>query len=326
MNTRSSFCTGLLAALATITASASCLAADQNKIPVILDTDIGDDIDDTWALVMLLKSPQLDVKLVTTTFGKAEYRAKIVARILTVAGRTDIPVGLGAGGRDGVGGQQAWVADFQLKDYRGKIHEDGVGALIETINRAPQPLTVIAIGPLNTVAAALERDPQIAGKAGFSGMHGSVRKGYGGGPVSAEWNVKANAKACKTVLSAPWRQIAITPLDTCGLVNLAGPRFQTLAASQDPLVKALLENYRIWAKKDQVSQLNASSVLFDTAAVYLAYPGERPLMKLETLTIAVTDDGFTRIDAAGKSMAVATEWKNLDAYRDLLVQVLTAPR
>ena len=68
-------------------------------IPVILDTDIGDDIDDTWALTMLLKSPLLDLKLVTTTRGKAEYRGKLVAKILTAAGRTDVPVGLGEGGR-----------------------------------------------------------------------------------------------------------------------------------------------------------------------------------------------------------------------------------
>ncbi|MGA2258608.1 MAG: nucleoside hydrolase, partial [Thermoguttaceae bacterium] len=56
------------------------------KTPVVLDTDIGDDIDDTWALALLLRSPELDVQLITTTCGKAEYRAKIIARLLTVAG------------------------------------------------------------------------------------------------------------------------------------------------------------------------------------------------------------------------------------------------
>ncbi len=317
--------TGLLAALALLTATPACLAADQEKIPVVLDTDIGDDIDDTWALIMLLKSPQFAVKLVTTTYGKSEYRAKLLAKLLTVAGRTDVAVGLGAGGREGVANQAAWVKEYRLSDYRGKVHEDGVAALVDTINRSSQPMTVIAVGPLNTVAAALDRDPQIAGKASFVGMHGSVRKGYGGGPVSAEWNVKAVPAACKRVLSAPWRQISITPLDTCGLVNLAGPRFQKLAASQDPLVQVLLENYRIWAKKDQLNQLTASSVLFDTAAVYLAFPNQRPLMKLETLSITVTDDGFTRIDPAGRPMVVATEWQDLDGYRDLLVKILTEP-
>jgi inosine-uridine nucleoside N-ribohydrolase len=291
---------------------------------VIFDTDIGDDIDDSWALVMLLKSPQLDVKLVTTTYGKAEYRAKIIARLLTVARRTDIPIGLGAGGRDGTGRQQAWVIDFKLSDYPGKVHEDGVGALIELIEKSPQPITLISVGPCNTVAAALQRRPGIAGKAYFVGMHGSVRKGYGGKKTpDAEWNVKANVAAARSVLSAPWQKIAITPLDTCGLVRLTGERFQSLLKSEDSLVKALLENYRIWAKKDRLGQLASSSVLFDTCAVYLAYPGDRPLMERETLPIVVTDQGLTCVDPAGRKMSVAVNWTSLDAYHDLLVKVLT---
>jgi len=299
--------------------------ASAGKVPVIFDTDIGDDIDDTWALVMLLKSPELDLKLVTTTCGKAEYRAKLIAKLLTMAKRTDVHIGLGAGGRDGTGGQQAWVQDYKLADYAGTVHEDGVAAMIELIEKSPQPVTVISVGPLHTVAAALQRNPQIAGKAAFVGMHGAVRKGYDGGPPSAEYNVKCNVPAARKVLSAPWRQISITPLDTCGLVNLSGPRFQTLAGSNDALLRALLENYRIWAKKDKLSQLTASSTLFDTAAIYLAYPDARPLMELETLAIAVSDDGLTRIDPAGTKMTVATKWTDLDKYRDLLVKVLTQP-
>jgi inosine-uridine nucleoside N-ribohydrolase len=301
------------------------LGADRaavKKCPVILDTDIGDDIDDTWALVFLLKSPQFDVKLVTTTFGKAEYRAKIIAKLLTAAHRTEIPVGLGEGGRGGVGAQQPWVRDYRLSDYPGKIEQDGPAAIARTIAASPQPITVIAIGPPTTLAAALERYPEMAAKAALAGMHGSVRKGYGGGKVSAEWNVRAVPAAARRVLSAPWRQISITPLDTCGLVNLSGERFRTLQRSHDPLTQVLLENYRIWAKKDRLDQLKATTTLYDTVAVYLAYPGPRPLVRLETLPITVTSDGFTRIDPAGTKMSVATEWKDLDGYRDFLVKVL----
>jgi inosine-uridine nucleoside N-ribohydrolase len=290
--------------------------------PVILDTDIGDDIDDTWALAMLLRSPDLDLRLVTTTYGKAEYRAKIIARLLTVAGRTDVPVGLGEGGRGGTGGQQPWVKDYQLADYPGKVHQDGVAAMIDVIEHSREPVTVIAIGPLNTVAAALKRRPEIAGKALFVGMDGSVRMGYGGKKPDAEWNVKANVAAAQTVLSAPWRGISITPLDTCGRINLSGDRFAKLIGSHDALVQAVLENYRIWSHKERIEQLKSSSTLFDTVAIYLAYPGERPLMKLETLSIRVTDDGFTRIDPQGRSMSVATEWTDQDGYRDLLVRTL----
>mgnify|MGYP000434754032 FL=1 len=293
------------------------------KIPVIFDTDIGDDIDDTWALVMLLKSPQLDVKLITTSCGKAEYRAKLIAKMLTVAKRTDIPIGLGAGGMSGHGGQQEWVADYKLADYPGKVHQDGVAAVIETIEKSSQPITVISVGPLHTMGEVLQRRPDIAGKAQFVGMHGSVRIGYGGKKTpDAEYNVRANVLACRRVLSAPWKKTTITPLDTCGLVNLSGERFLKLRESKDPLVQALMENYRIWAKKTKLEELTASSTLYDTVAIYLAYPGDRPLVEFEQLKIAVTDDGYTRIDDSGTPMSVATRWKDLDGFRDLLVRVL----
>jgi inosine-uridine nucleoside N-ribohydrolase len=194
------------------------------------------------------------------------------------------------------------------------------------IERSKDPVTVIAIGPLHTLAKALDRRPSIAGKASLVGMHGSVRKGYDGKSPSAEYNVVNNVSAARKVLSAPWRQIAITPLDTCGMVNLSGERFETIKKSGDPLAQAVIENYRIWSNAKTADTMHASSVLFDTAAVYLAYPGSRPLMKLEALSIIVTPDGFTRIDPAGTKMSVAAEWRDLDGFRDLLVERLCKPK
>jgi len=294
------------------------------RIPVILDTDIGDDIDDTWALVMLLKSPEFDLKLVTTTHGKAIYRARLVARLLEVSGRTDIPIGLGAGGHDGVGRQQPWIEDYDLKNYRGKIYENGVQALVDAVMNAPQPITIISIGPSTTVASALERRPDIASRATFVGMQGAVRKGYDGGPVGPEYNVRENVPAAKKALLAPWIKTVITPLDTCGLVRLTGARFQPLKKSRGKLIAALLENYRIWAKKDSVDELTESSVLFDTVAVYLALPGPKPHLHLEQLAINVTSDGMTIVDPAGVPMSVATAWKDLDAYEDFLLKQILA--
>ncbi len=302
-------------------------AADESKpakIPVIFDTDIGDDIDDTWALIMLLKSPQLDVKLITTTCHNADARGKLLAKLLTVAGRTDIPIGLGPGG-GGKTRQDEWTRDFRLDKYSGKIYKDGARAIVDTINNSREPVTVICVGPLQTMSAALVKDPGIGSKAFFVGMHGSVYKGYGGGKKpSAEYNVRRDAAAARRVLSAPWRRTMITPLDTCGIVQLGGKHFQALKESNDPLVKALLENYRIWAKKKHVDELNRSSTLYDTVAIYLAYPGAKDLTKLVALSISVTDDGFTRVDPKGTKMAVATEWENLDAYRHLVTEVLTS--
>ena len=65
------------------------------KIPVILDTDIGSDIDDTWALGLLLKSPEVDLRLAVSATGDTRYRARLLAKMLQTAGRSDVPVGVG---------------------------------------------------------------------------------------------------------------------------------------------------------------------------------------------------------------------------------------
>jgi len=295
----------------------SALAADAEvprKIPVILDTDIGDDIDDTWALGLALKCPEFDVKLVVGDHGKPLYRTRLIAKFLERAGRTDIPIGMALDTRmHGGGRQSAWVADYNLNRYPGRIYPDGVQAIIDTILQSPEPVTVIGIGPVPNLAAALQREPRIAQKARFVGMHGSVRKGYGNSPQPhAEYNVKEDASACQRVLGAAW-DIIITPLDTCGLIQLKGAEYARVRQAADPICQAILENYRIWLEAGQKAQADTrSSILFDTVAVYLAI--EDRLCTMEELGIRVTDDGFTVIDPAAKKMRVATAWKDQPAF------------
>jgi inosine-uridine nucleoside N-ribohydrolase len=294
------------------------------KIPVILDTDIGGDIDDTWALAMLLKSPELDLKLLVTDTGNTTYRARVAAKLLQIAGRTDVPLGIGLHQGDGTGPQAPWVADYDLADYPGTVYEDGVGALIETIMASPEPVTLVCIGPVPNIAAALQREPCIAQKARFVGMHGSVRLGYGGSPqVSAEYNVRADVPACRAAFNAPW-DVTITPLDTCGLVVLQGEQYARVRDCTDPLTQAVIENYRIWAQHVDWTDVDAeaqSSVLFDTVAVYLAFAEE--LLKMEDLGIRITDDGYTIVEENAKVIHCATAWRNLPAFEDLLVKSLT---
>lgn len=297
--------------------------------PVILDTDIGDDIDDTWALALLLQSPELDLKLVVGDYGKAQYRAQLLAKFLQRAGRSDIPVGTGLDVEPkGSGRQGAWVKDYDLKSYPGKIHRDGVQALIDTILRSPVPVTLICIGPVPNIAAALRHEPRIAQHARFVGMDGSVRLGYGGmkNPC-AEWNVKANPKAMQAVFAAPW-DITITPLDTCGLVQLTGEKYRRVRDTLEQRAADVISNYRLWLAADPASAANAaddhSSTLFDTVAVYLAQ--HQDLCVMEKLHLRVTDEGMTIIDPQARLVNVATQWKNLDAYENFLVDRLTGAR
>ena len=87
------------------------------RIPVVLDTDIGLDVDDVWALAFLLNCPELDIKLITTATGDTGYRAKIVAKLLQIAGREDIPIGVGIPLDDSPKTHAAWLGDFSLSDY-----------------------------------------------------------------------------------------------------------------------------------------------------------------------------------------------------------------
>ena len=299
-----------------------------SPIPVIFDCDIGGDIDDTWALIMLLKSPRLDVRLITTDQGDTVYRAKIVARLLEIAGRTDIPIGIGIRENKNEGAQAEWVRGYDLKDFPGTVHEDGVQSLIDTAMASEETLTLIAVGPAPNIAAALEREPRIAGRLRFSGMYGSLRRGYGGAAKPhAEWNVRANVPAARRLLGAPWADAISTPLDTCGVVELKGDRYARVRDSKDPLLQALMENYRLWCERvpwcaDESGQVEVkSSTLFDTVAVYLAEA--RDLVKTEKLGVRVNDQGMTVIDEAAPALAWATEWKNLDGFEELLVERLT---
>jgi inosine-uridine nucleoside N-ribohydrolase len=301
--------------------------------PVILDTDIGTDIDDTWALAQLLRCPELDPKLILTATGDATYRAAVTARFLTVAGRSDIPVGLGVNSQPMVDGrnQEPWIKDYDLAQYPGEVVEDGVGRMIRIIEESPVPVTIIAIAPAGNLAAALARSPGIAARCRLVGMFGSFDVGYSGGlPANAETNVRQDPAALRTVLAAPWIDILITPLDTCNAAILDGENYHRIwCATGNPMLRALIENYCLFAPRVRWMHCDffalRSTILFDCVAVYLAYAEE--LVEIETVRFRITDDNLTLRDATGDfSARVALRWKDLAAFQnDLATRLLNLP-
>lgn len=329
MKAKRGFLTALILVALVVFGGYTQAIGKSGKIPVILDTDICDDIDDTWAVALLLQSPEFDVKLITTAVGDTNARTKVLAKILQTAGRTDIPIGAGLTIGDMNKGhrQDEWVKDFDLSKYSGKIYPDGVQAMIDTIMKSPEPITLIAVGPLPNVAAALEREPNIAKNARFVGMHGSVYRGYGGSPKpQAEYNIAEFVKASQKVFTTDW-DMTITPLDTCSLVILKGDKYKKVLDSNSPIAKIVIDNYRVWLKSSKnmkEADINSrSSTLFDTVAVYLAMKTDT--LEMENVGITVTHDGKTAVDEKGKKINCATKWKDLGAFEDFLVERLTNP-
>ena len=301
-------------------------------LPVIIDTDVGTDVDDMWALAFALRCPELDIRLITTCTGDVEYRAALVAKLLEVAGRTDIPIGLGLPLDSAPEPQKAWIEDYQLNLYPGALIEDGVGAICDTINQSENPVTIIAIGPLPNIAAALQRAPSIIENSKFIGMHGSLRIGYLGAPKPMkEYNVKQHALSCKSVFEAGWEK-EITPLDTCGNIILTGDNFQRVRNSADDLVRAVIENHLIWYEAVASSPVVGpfikkmdpqvqSSILYDCVAIYMAFSSDG--LVYEKLPISITEDGMTVIDDDGSVVNCATSWNDIEAFYSFLSARLT---
>jgi inosine-uridine nucleoside N-ribohydrolase len=300
-------------------ASLVCAGAAAVPIPVILDTDIGDDIDDTWALMMLLGTREIDLKLIVTSTDDTQAKTRLVAKMLERVGRMDIPIGTGVKTSDRPINQAAWLGDYNYGHYNGPVYDDGVGRMIEVIKAAPGPVTICVIGPQTNLKAALERDPSLAEKARIVSMAGSIHIGYDGKEGrQPEYNVYRDVAAARAVFAAPW-PVTIAPLDICGTLRLAGERYAQVVNEKRPGAMVTIENYDRWTNRGQHAK-DSSSVLFDTAAIYLI--SDESLIEMETIKLSIDDRGNTVPDKNGRPVSCALRWKDRDAFEQRLVSAL----
>ena len=122
-------------------------------------------------------------------------------------------------------------------------------------------------------------------------------------------------------MNAAW-PITMAPLDICATLRLEGKRYARVRESREPRAVALIENYDSWVSRRSHPQ-DSSSILFDTAAVYLAV--DESLCEIETLKLSVDDVGMTVRDERGRAVRCALKWKDRDAFEELLVRAVTAP-
>lgn len=161
-------------------------------IKIVLDTDIGTDVDDCLALAVLLGSPEVELVGVTCVYGDVLLRSRMVRKLLRLAGRSDVPVYAGLEppllgvrpvfwpGHEGVG-----LLDPE-DDALAPEPEHAVDYLVRTVMEQPGEIHLIAIGPLGNVAMAIRREPRfLENLAGFTIMGGVFR-----GP--GRWNMRAN--------------------------------------------------------------------------------------------------------------------------------------
>src|SRR5262245_20371160 len=206
----------LRAALLVFAIASSTHAADRR--PVLIDTDIGADIDDAFALALAVASPEIELVGVTTVGAgnpfdpyvgqrkdRDDHRAWMVCRFLTLSGAKPIPVAAGADP------QPKSPIDWQIQYRRHpaaiynrtlKPVKESAVELMAKLAREHDGLTIIALGPLTNVARFLKEHPDAARRLDqIVVMGGSIAVGYDGKPKpEPEWNIKTDVVAAKAVL------------------------------------------------------------------------------------------------------------------------------
>ena len=260
------------------------------KTKIILDTDIGDDIDDAFALALALRSPEVEILGITTAWGDTALRARLVNRFLQETHAKPIPVIVGAPTKS--------VTNFSQADWAGQgqpspQHPEAVIFLLEQAAKFPGEITLVAIGPLTNIGEAFDKDAETFRK--FKRvvlMGGSIRRGYGDlgygidrGP-QPEYNIYSDVAAAQK-LFASGVPVFMMPLDSTQLLLDENKR-TLLFATGSSLTNALAALYFQWVRANRTP----TATLFDAMA--MAYVIDPKLCPVTEFHITIDEKGMTR--------------------------------
>ncbi|MEU4441839.1 nucleoside hydrolase [Actinosynnema sp. NPDC050801] len=243
--------------------------------PLIIDTDPG--VDDAFALALAAASPEVELIGVTTVFGNVslENTTRNALRLLTLLGRDDVPVGVGASrplvhphphlssahGADGLSGFAHTLPEpTQDVDPR-----DAVTLMRELLEQADRPVTIVPIGPLTNIALLLAAHPRLKPKIGRLVVMGG---GVNGGNVTAaaEFNVWSDPEAARRVLVEEDVPTTLVPMDLTRRCAVSAEWLDALAktsgvaAALVGLTPSYLETYRRFLGWDGMAVHDAVAV------------------------------------------------------------------
>ncbi len=187
---------------------------------ILLDTDIGTDIDDAVALAYLLARPDCELLGITTVSGESERRAMIASALCRHVGR-EIPIAPGIeapllGPQRQPHPQQAEALarwPHRSSDWAG----NAIDLMRATIRRWPGEVTLVSIGPLTNVAALCTIDPEaVAMLRGLVVMAGD----FSPQPDESEWNVQCDPHAAAIVFKAAFPRVRCLPVNVTAQVAL----------------------------------------------------------------------------------------------------------
>lgn len=261
---------------------------------IIIDTDIGADIDDTFALALALKSPELKVDMISVSYGDTRARYRIAKRLLSSAHRADIPVVVGPETENHNG--------FPLKAWepsspRFSHSPDAIRAIIRKLYAAPpNTITLVSLSPLTTVGRVIRKDPAAFRRLkSVVIMSGSFFKGYGDEPGtnSPKRSLETNARLAPSDLRdllTSGVPIEIIPVDASE-VPISRQTISAIAKQSDSLSIAVSNIYSVWTRAIKIP--NAIPTAFD--AVPIARIIDPHTCQPHDEDVEVSTEGYTSI-------------------------------
>lgn len=306
--------------LAFVLALTACLpaASQQARMKIVLDTDIGTDIDDAWALGYAVKSPSFELMGVTVSDADTPRRARLACKLLHRLGRTDVPVAVGrqtpAVPPDRVDYQFTWAEDFEA--YR-PVGAPAVGFLADTIRRNRGEVTLIAVGPLQNIGDLVRLHPDVIPLVKrVVLMSGSIGPNAWSATAVPEWNVKVAIHEAQAVYAAAW-PVTIVPLDSTTYMRLEDHEREALRKAGTPLVIALEALLRLWTDRP-----SSRMTLHDQMALAEAQHPGRFFGRCEPMPLRVDGEGYTRVDrTGGRPVTVCLEPKRSEFMTHYLAQL-----
>ena len=286
------------------------------QVPVIIDTDVGDDVDDAFAIDLALVSPELKLLGITSAWGDTALRARMLDRMLCETGRQTVPV------HEGV--KTETTTAFSQKPWAsagvGWNYSDGVAFLLEQIKAHPGEITLLALGPLTNIGAAIDRDAATFRKLKrVVLMGGSVRRGYGDGmkPPEPEYNIDRDPKSAQKLL-ASGVPLYFLPLDSTQ-VKFDEAKMAQLATVSTPMTDALQVLVAEWRQ----GQTRNTPTLFD--AVATAYAVDAASCPMTPVHLEIDDKGMTK-ETPGTPNANACLTARPEAFFGMLMPRLLGQR
>lgn len=268
-------------------------------IPVLLDTDIGSDIDDALCLAYLLKQPRCELLGITTNTGNTVQRAALAEFLCRRAGREDVPIHAGPHGPLLHGAGQRAVPQYDA--LRGKPHRTDfpVGGAIEfmrnVIRSRRREVTLLAIGPMTNVALLFATDPEIPSLLReLVLMCGVFTWRNNHGPGSREYNAMTDPLATAMVYRARPRRFLSVGLDVTRSCRLAGEECRRRFAKAGGPLEFVAAMAEIWFRQTP----DAAIPFHDPLAGALIF---RP-------DLCEYQDGEVTVEAASAGLAGMTVW------------------